>query len=184
MNQEQFVAELAKLRPSSTFLSLLGYRNEHSEVADYSIIFHMSYENALKRSIMKLEEVVPADDLQAQAKQELIDGYRASLERMATTPVEEIDDAYTRFFDTDGSYIKGVKVHTATHTLHLYGLVNLKRVLMPGTYPHRNRKELTIAKDKLRRLCPVDKFRQFRILPSQVDRIAVENLSLLPPSNF
>jgi hypothetical protein len=181
MNQLQFVSELAKLRPSSTFLTLLGYRNEHSEVADYSIVFHISYENALKRSITALEGVVPADDLQVRAKRELIDGYNTSLAKMATTPVEEIDDAYTRFFDSDGSYIKGVKVHTATNTLHLYGLVNHKRVLMPGIYPHTNRRELTIAKDKLRKLCPVGKFRQFRITPDQVDSISVENLSLLPP---
>ena len=103
MDQKQFVSELAKLRPQATFLSLIGYRNEHSEVADYSIVFHMSYENALKRSIMALEGVVPADDMQARAKQELLDGYNASLEKMATTPVEEIDDAYTRFFDVNGS---------------------------------------------------------------------------------
>jgi hypothetical protein len=181
MDQKQFVAELAKLRPQATFLTLNGYRNEYSEVADYSIVFHMSYEKALKRSIVALEGVVPVDSLQALAKQELIDGYTSSLKKMAETPVEEIDDAYTRFFDTDGSYIKGVKVHTATSTLHLYGLVNLKRVLMPGHYPHRNKRELTIAKDKLRKMCPVAKFRQFKILPSQVDRITVEKLSLLPP---
>lgn len=182
MDQKQFVSELAKLRPQATFLTLIGYRNEYSEVADYSIVFHMSYENALKRSIAALESVVPMDSLQALAKQELIDGYTSSLKNMAETPVEEIDDAYTRFFDENGRYIKGVKLHTTTGVLHLYGLVNLKRVIMPGHYPQRNRRELTIAKDKLRKMCPVAKFRQFRILPSQVDRIAVESLSLLPPA--
>ena len=182
MDKQAFVSELAKLRTSSTFLTLMGYRNEHSEVADYSIVFHMSYENALKRSILALETVVPADDLEARAKRELIDGYHNSLAKMATTPMEELEDAYTPFKDEDGSYIKGVKLHTATDTLHLYGLVNAKRVIMPGVYPKRNRKELTIAKDKLRKLCTVDKFRQFKILPSQVDSISVERLSLLPPA--
>lgn len=182
MDQKAFVSELAKLRPSATFLSLMGYRNEHSEVADYSVVFHMSYENALRRSLAILEGVVPEDTMQTVAKQELIDGYTKSLNKMAETPVEEIDDAYTRFFDSDGSYIKGVKLHTATHTLHLYGLVNAKRVIIPGQYPTRNKRALTVAKDKLRRLCPVDKFRQFKITPSQVDRISVENLSLLPPA--
>ena len=181
MNKEQFVAELAKLRPSATFLSLSGYRNEHSEVADYSIVFHMSYENALKRSIVALEGMVPADDLQAVAKRELIDGYNKSLSKMAETSIEEVDDAYTRFFDNDGSYIKGVKLHTETDTLHLYGLVNSKRILVPGCYPARNKRALTVAKDKLRKMCPVNKFRQFKLTPDQVDRIAVENLSLLPP---
>jgi hypothetical protein len=184
MNQEKFVSELAKLRTSSTFLSLMGYRNEASEIADYNIIFHMSYENALKRSIIALESVVPADDLQSLAKQELIDGYNKSLNKIATVAVEDIDDAYTRFFNENGTYIKGVKLHTQSNVLHLYGLVNFKRVIMPGLYPTTNKRPLTIAKDKLRKLCPVDKFRQFKILPSQVDRISVENLSLLPPSNY
>lgn len=182
MDQKQFVGELSKLRPSATFLSLNGYRNEHSEVADYSIVFHISYENALKRSIAVLDAVVPADTLQALAKRELIDGYSTSLNKIALTPVEEIDDAYTRFFDSDGSYIKGVKLHTKTNTLHLYGLVNSKRVIIPGQYAHRNKKDLTKVKDQLRKLCPVDKFRQFKITSAQVDRISVEHLSLLPPS--
>lgn len=181
MDQQAFVSELAKLRTSATFLALKGYRNEHGEVADYSIIFHMSYENALKRSLLALESVVPADDMEATAKRELIDGYSKSLEKVLTVPIEEIDDAYTRFFDADGSYIKGVKLHTATSVLHLYGLVNTKRVLVPGVYPKRNKRELTLAKEKLRKLCPVDKFRQFKILPSQVESLSVENLSLLPP---
>jgi hypothetical protein len=181
MERKKFVEELSKLRPSATFLSLLGYRNEHSEVADFSIVFHISYENALRRSVAALETVVPTDTLQALAKRELIDGYNASLNKIALTPVEEIDDAYTRFFDSDGKYIKGVKLHTETDTLHLYGLVNSKRVLIPGQYPKHNKRELTKAKDVLRKFCPVEKFRQFRITPSQVDRISVENLSLLPP---
>lgn len=182
MDQKQFVAELAKLRPASTFLTLVGYRNEYSEVADYSIVFHMSYENALKRSIVALNSVVPEDDYAAIAKRELIDGYNKSLNKMAETPIEEIDDAYTRFFDENGNYIKGVKLHTATNTLHLYGLVNAKRVVMPGIYPKSNKRPLTLAKDKLRKLCPVNKFRQFKILPQQVDSIVVEKMVFSPPT--
>jgi len=182
MDQKQFAAELSKLRPSATFLSLRGYRNEHSEVADYNIVFHISYENALKRSIAILESIVPTDTLQALAKQELIDGYNSSINKIALTSIEEIDDAYTRFFDSNGNYIKGVKLHTSSHTLHLYGFVNHKRILIPGQYPKRNKRDLTKAKDALRKMCPVNKFRQFKITPSQVDCISVENLSLLPPS--
>jgi len=181
MNQKEFVEVLSKLRPSSTFLSLVGYRNEHQEVADYNIVFHISYENALKRSVVALESYMPEDTLQAQAKEALLKSYNTSLEKIASTPIEDLDDAYTRFFNEDGSYIKGVKLHTESNTLHLYGLVNSKRVVIPGTYPKRNKRELTIAKDKLRKFCPVEKFRQFRITASQVDKIAVEHLTLLPP---
>jgi len=182
MDVRNIIAELGKLRPSATFLSLHSYRNEHGEVADFSIVFHMSYENALRRSIQHLETLHPTDDLGRQAKRELVDGYQKSLTKLALTPVEEIDDAYTRFFDEDGNYIKGVKLHTETATLHLYGLLNSKRILIPGQYPTRNKRALTIAKDKLRKGCPVDNFRQFRITPEQVDAIRVERLEFLPPA--
>lgn len=181
MTNEQFVAELAKLRTSSTFLSLNGYTNEHGEVANYSIIFHMSYKNALERSIAALLPVIPDNEIEAQAKQELIASFEKSLSNIASTSIEEIDDAYTRFFDTDGSYVKGVKLHTESNTLHLYGLVVHKRVLVEGSYPVKNKRALTVAKDKLRKVCPVNKFRQFKITPNQVNSISVENLSLLPP---
>jgi len=180
---QQFVSELGRLRPSATLLSILGYRNEYSEVADYSLVFHISYENALRRSLTALESVIPSTDYESIAKRELIDSYNKSLDKMATTPIEELEDNYTRFLDEDGNHIKGVKMHTESGTLHLYGLVNHKRVIMPGLYPKKadNRRPLTVAKDKLRKLCPVNKFRQFHITPDQVNSISVENLSLLPP---
>ena len=181
MNQEQFVAELAKLRTSSTFLTLKGYRAESGEIADFNIVFHMSYKNALLRSLAVLESIVPSDALEAQAKKELTESFMTSLDKIETTPIEEIDDAYRRFTDSDGQYIKGVKLHEETNTLHLYGLVVQKKVLMPGVYKKVNSKPLTIAKDKLRRQLPVSKFRQFKITPDQVDSVSVENLSLLPP---
>lgn len=180
MDQVQFVAELAKLRPNSTFLTLKSYRNEHSEVADYSIVFHMSYENALQKSISTLEQYVPANDVEAKAKNELLESFHNSLNKMEETPIEEIEDGYTRFYD-NGKYIKGVKMHTESGTLHLYGLVSQKKILVPGSYPKKNKRELTIAKDKLRYMCAVGKFRQFKILPQNVDSIKVENVSLLPP---
>jgi len=181
MDKTAFVAELAKLRPSSTFLSLIRYRNEQSEVADHNIVFHMSYENALKRSILALDPFVPNDDLEAQAKDELIKSFNKSLKNIKETSIEEIDDAYDRFYDTDGAYIKGVKLHRETNCLHLYGLVVHKRIIIPGTYAKKNKRPLTLAKDKLKKLCPVSNFRQYKILPSMVDIISVNNLNLLPP---
>lgn len=180
MDKVQFVSELSKLNSNSMFLTLNGYRNESSEVANYSIVFHISYESALKKSVAALESYIPANDLEALAKTELIDGYNKSLSKINEIPIEEIDDAYTRFF-SDGQYIKGVKMHTETGTLHLYGSVVHKKVLIPGSYPKKNKRELTIVKDRLRKLCPVNKFRQFKILPSNVNDISVGNLSLLPP---
>jgi hypothetical protein len=181
MNKEQFVEELSQLRPASTFLTLRGYRNGVDEVADYSVAFHISYRTALEKSIQILNRMKLRTPLEQMARQELTESFRKSLTKMEETLVEDIEDGYTRFFDDDGNHIKGVKMHNATTTLHLYGLVVHKRVTTPGIYPHVNSRPLTIAKDKLRYLTPVGKFRQFRITPQQVEQISVENLSLLPP---
>jgi hypothetical protein len=182
MDQNQFVTELSKLRPSSTFLTVKGYRNEASEIADYSIVFHMSYENALKKSIETLAALDLQTDLEKQARAELIDSFNKSLAKGASdAALEERDPVYSYFKDESGNYVKGVKYHEATGTLHLYGLVVHKRTLLPGIYASKNKKPLTIAKDKLRHLTPVGKFRQFKITPEQVDSITVQNVSLLPP---
>ncbi len=182
MDNLQFVAELAKLRPGSTFLAVKGYKNEASEIADYSIAFHFSYENALKKSIETLAKLDLKDDLEKQARHELLNSFAKSLARGAASPeLEERDPTYSYFKDDAGNYIKGVKLHTASNTLHLYGLVVHKRVLLPGLYAPKNQKPLTVAKDKLRYMTPVGKFRSFRMLPYQVDSISVQNVSLLPP---
>ena len=183
MERQKFISQLSLLRPSSTFLTLHQYRNEYDEVSDYSIVFHISYHNALKKSLMILDQFTPSTALEIVAKAELMDGYQKSLTKTETISIEEIDDAYDRFFDTDGNYIKGCKLHRSSNTLHLYGLVNSKKIIEAGFYPNKSdtRRSLTKAKDQLRKMCPVNKFRQFRITPQQVDHISVEHLSLLPP---
>ncbi len=172
---------LAKLRPSATFLSLRGYTSATSgEVADHQIVFHMSYGNALERSILMLEAVVPCDDLEAQAKSELLASYGKSLDKVRTEPLEVVGEVYDRVLDADGKPIKGCKVHRESGELHLFGLAHSKRVIKPGTYKEVKSRPLTIAKDKLRKGLPVERFRQFIVKPGQVEEIRVESLTLLP----
>lgn len=183
MDKIQFVNELAKLRPSSTFLALLGYRNAYSEVADYSIVFHMSYKSALQKSLKMLDSLNPISDLQNIARQQLISSFKESLNKMESNPsVEEIGSSYARFYDLNGNHIKGIKLHTRTNTLHLYGSVVHKKILIPGSYPENRDNEFTIVKRKLRLSTPVGHFRQFIIEPNRVNKISVENLNLLPPN--
>lgn len=181
-SQLKFVAELSQLRPASTFLSLKSYRNNYSEVSDYCIVFNISYKSALEKSILALQSVVPEDDYEALAKKELIESYGNSLNNLETTPFEELENNYQGFKDESGKYIKGVKLHLETQDLHLYGLIAHKKILVPGIYPNRKRKELTKAKDKLRKLCPVEKFRQFKVNADRLDCVSVQNLVLLPPN--
>lgn len=176
----QIIATLATLRPASTFLSLRGYRSaESGELADYQIAFHMSYKSALERSILAVEAHVPADDIEVQAKGEVLASYRASLAKIEAGE-EPVGDAYDRVTDADGAHVKGVKIHRESGKLHLFGLLVNKRVREPGTFKAVNKKPLTVAKDKLRKLGPVAKFRQFIIDPAHVECIAVEKMEIAP----
>lgn len=182
MNIKEFAKELSTLRPSSTFLSLIGYRNFYSEISDYSIVFHISYEAALKKSISYLESLNNLSSIEKMAKEELLNSFNNSLDKTNVSSFDLLSNSYSYVYDENDVPLKGIKIHDQTGILHLYGLVVHKRIIMPGLYPHRNRRELTVVKDQLRRQCSIGKFRQFRITPNQVERIAVENLSLLPPN--
>lgn len=182
MNQQQFVAELSKLRPASMFLTLLGYRNTYSEIADYSLVFHFSYENAVKRSLALLQELTPQDALQELAQESIIDRLKLSAKRLSKSSIEELDDVYEYFVNEDGEYIKGIRSHRKTGVLYLYGLVNSKRVLMPGYYPDRNETDQALAKRKLYQTLPVSKFRSFILTTNHLNSISVEGLNLLPPT--
>lgn len=182
MDSAKFVKTLGQLRTNSTFLTLKGYRNSASEVANYSLCFHMSYKSALQKSIETLQAMTLMDDLERQARHELVESFQKSLDNNEEESIEERTDAYEHFQDDSGNWIKGVKRHIETGAIHIYGLLSAKRILIPGNYPPaKNRRPLTIAKDKLRSKCAVSRFRQFKLLPDQVDEIVVENLSLLPP---
>lgn len=174
------IATLATLRPSSTFLSLRGYRSaESGELADYQIAFHMSYASALRRSIEAVEAHVPEDALHATAKEEVLASYRASLAKIEAGE-EPVGDAYDRVTSADGSHVKGIKIHRESGKLHLFGLLVRKTVREPGTFKASNKRPLTEAKDALRKLGPVSRFRQFVIDPSHVECIAVENMTVVP----
>lgn len=178
MNNDYFVSELSKIRPSSTFLALNEYKNSHGEVADYGIVFHVSYQSILERSVVELGAYIPENEIESQAKDELIKSYESSLERLKSKPQEELEDAYTHFKDDSGNYVKGIKLHKESNTLHIYGVVNTKKIIVPGTYKEVKSKEITVAKNKLTKNLPISKWRQFKITPDQVKSIKVEKLEL------
>lgn len=180
-SKEEFVSELSKLNPSSTFLVLHRYRNAQGELADHNIVFHISYKNAVQKSLEIIQSMTVRGSYYIQAKKELIQSFTTSLQKTEEMTPEEIEPFYRRFLDDSGNYIKGVKMHKETGDLHLYGFCHLKKVIERGIYKDRNSSPLTLAKNELRKECPVSKFRQFRILPIQVEKIRVQHMSLLPP---
>lgn len=181
MDRSEFVSALSSVRPSSTFLALMGYTNEHGEVSDQSIVFHVSYKRLLERSLADLSLMHFESTLDLEAQDSLIASFRKSLEGMAETPVEEIDDAYERLFDSDGNHIRGIKHHRETDVFHIYGVLAAKKILKEVKYPEVKSKPLTLAKNAIKAQLPISKWRQFKLTPDKVRHISVDSLKLLPP---
>lgn len=178
MNKDLLVAEFSKFRPSSTFVSLNEYVNSSGEVSNYNLVFHVSYASLLERSIAELGVYIPDDEVESKAKDELISSYEDSLKKLETKTLEELEENYLHFRDSSGNYIKGIKLHKDSDTLHLYGTVLNKKVIVPGNYKEVKSKPLTLAKNKLAKSLPVSKWRQFKICTGQVKSIKVENISI------
>lgn len=177
----KIIETLATIRPASTFLTLKGYKSVSTgEVADHQIVFHTSYGNALERSLGMLEGFPRGEGVEAQAREELILSYRASLDKVRGEPLEVIGEHYDRVLDGEGNPIRGCKIHRGSGELHLFGMHLQKRVIVPGVYKEVKSRPLTLAKDKLREMLPVNKFRQFIIKEGQVEEIRVDNLVILP----
>lgn len=174
MNKINFINTLANLRPSATFLRLHGYSNELGEVANYSLVFHISYPSALERSISILENYQAQNELEVQAKDELISSFKKSLN------TNKISESYSPCLDQEGNVIKGIKLHNKTNTLYLYGAVINKDVIKPCNRKQVNKRILTLVKDKLRALTPVNAFCQFKITSDRVQHISVEKLQIKP----
>ena len=169
---------LSNIRPDSTFLTLKEYRNQNDEVSDFQIIFHASYEAALKKSIDILNAYNPNDNLEEQAKDELITSFKNSLNKIQNDS-EEANEHYHRVI-VDGKTVKGVKVHKETGIGYVFGLLHKKVIQKHGSYKTVNKQPLTIAKDKLRAMVPASNWRQFIIKPGSCKYIRVERLTLLP----
>jgi hypothetical protein len=181
MNRSEFVSAIASVRPSATFLTLHGYTASSGEVADHQIVFHVSYRNLLERSIVALNAIGVEGDLEIEAKAAVLESLAGSLAKFDETSVEELEDAYERFFDDNGQHIRGIKRHVETDTFHLYGVTVQKRIHTPGTFKEVKSKPLTLAKNRLMAMLPVSKWRQYRITPDQVQRVTVDSRSILPP---
>ena len=172
MNNEQIIDVCSRIRVCSTFLYLKEYENNYADIGNYSIVFHMSYENCLKRSIEQLKEI----DCSERIRNELNNSMENSLYNIKENDIADINeknDGYYRFFDIDGNYIKGLKLHLNSNKLHIYSLLNNVNYIV-----YNKRKELN-EKNRIRNMLDIGRFRQFIIDPNKCKSITVENLNLL-----
>lgn len=180
MERKEILEVLRKLRPNATFLVVHKYRNEFNELSNFQIQFHVYYQGVVQKSLNKLKDYVPIDAIEDIAKREMMVSFRDSLTRMDQGDFQRIEEIYQYFWDKD-KIIKGVRMHHDSGEIHINGYLVNKVILEPGKYPKHDPSAKTKAKEKLSRLLPIDKYRQFKLSPKRFERIEVQHQTILPP---
>jgi hypothetical protein len=168
----------AKIDSRATFLSIRGYKSKNNEISNFIISFHFSYLNALNKSLLLAEAFEPMNDIQNQAKQEILSSIALSIEGHKESTIEENDRHFIYFNDKKGNLINGIKMHEGREVLYLYGLVVKKETIISGREKIVNKKPLTIAKDLIRSNLPISRFSMFIIESDKFDCIYVNGAEI------
>jgi hypothetical protein len=146
------------------------------EVARHTVILGMSYHELVRQSVEELSALTTTNvgkwnELQVLAAREVM----VSLEKtLAAHAVGQQNDDYTKK-DVYISIGNGISLNTNDNTLQLFGLASKKVVITPGVFKSVKSAPLTLAKNEIRNLLSVSKFREFALDVSQIESINFGN---------
>lgn len=142
---------------NSQFASFTYTDKKSGGTSRYNVTLGFSYLNAVENSKLELELAKPSlsDPTDILAANELLESFGKTL--------DGTQDGYTKAETYADTAIKGLKVNTVDGSLQLFGLVNSKVVLVPGVHKEVKSAPKTIAKNRLRKMLAIGKFREFAI---------------------
>ena len=187
--KDKIVNVFSKLDPKAMFITIYGYENDYSEVANFSLCWHINYIGSVNKALAIMKMYKPSG-------KDVKPGYTlADLEKARYDWMESLSDTlefgpeknsrytnkntYIRVVDVNNKVIPGVKLHIKQDTLHMSEVVLIKKtIIRPGHYPHQNRSSITLAKQTLRNMTPLGKWRQFKLEAGRFDKIVVQKTTL------
>jgi hypothetical protein len=179
---EYCVRVLGKVRPCATFLSIKNYHNNFAEVANFSVVFHANYHNAVRKAqaIIKQAKYPGSKNFSKKdmelARRELLASFEDTLN--GHNPLYTCHGVYESVLGADGKPLPGVKLHIRQGIVHINALKVRKRVITPGIYKKSNSSSKTIAKRYLRSITPLNNWVQFKLQPKRFDRLVVERMTI------
>lgn len=163
------------------FISLKHYHNSKGEIADHVINVNVDYYRVIIDDFKKLMDFKPnyyCNELKDFSKQailsafnELLTSYRTRLSKTRDNRSKGQDNAYTELSH-------GLRLHTKTNTLHIFGFEISKHVIKEGKKEKRNSKENTIIKDIICELAGLQstKIKNFKV--SNVSDIRIQGTNI------
>ena len=141
-------------------------------MANYTLLLNVNLENLYKRSLAKLKAIKAKTCIEDIAQKELI----ASLELSLAKGIGN-NPNYTH---------KGLKKVISANLrqwengkIELLGLLVKKTIIERGVHKRVNKRDKTIAKDKLRKELKMSKLRTFKINPDNISQISNDGKVLI-----
>lgn len=142
-----------------SFIAINGYKNKQGEVSNNVVNVGMEYKKQVAKDIEKLKafdilsvETKSSKVMLEKARTELINNFNKPNKKQS----EAQKNAYTHITN-------GLKVHNESGEVYIYAYSVNKKVVVKGEYKKSNPRELTIAKNELKKLADLttDKFRTY-----------------------
>jgi hypothetical protein len=163
---------------TSKFASFTYRSKTDNSLARYTVILGATYLTTLEKSVTALEiEMESMDASLRSAAQAVMDSL---LKSIAAHKQGQQSEDYTK----KGQYQNiggGVNVNTNDGSFQIFGLLHSKVVLEEGVRKEVKSSPLTIAKNKVKKLLPISKFREFAfdIRNIQVVKVNGETVELV-----
>lgn len=183
--RQDIVDQFASFRPSAQFVSILGYRNSKGELSNHQVLFRVSYENCVQKSLVQLKAIdleaielkgFTLDDLK-KTKDELVASFNNTLTAGPGNNKNYTNkDTYEPVYDSEGNAVKGLKLHSEDDVVHITGVFRIhKTVLEAGEYKKVNSRPKTLAKKALQKHLDVSKWGQYKLTPDNFDKIKIDS---------
>lgn len=159
----------------TTFASFI-YENAKGERAKHTVILGASTTKLYERDLIVLREMLPTlTGIAAEACEKII----ASREKSLAEGIGQREDYTNRDTYVFIKGVDGVKVHKESGDIHVVGLVQRKRVIVPGVYKKVNSRPETIARQEIESKLPSAKFRQYKLTSVQEARLRGKVLNFM-----
>jgi hypothetical protein len=174
------IKTLEELRNSTAkgcrFTSFLYCSRTTGETSRYTINLGIDYRSACEHDLLAIESYTPKDSIETEAKEKIVASLRETL-------TEGVSKSYTQK-DSFENIGKGIKQHKETGEIYIYGFVQQKEQIAEPINPRKpvNSKPLTIAKNRIEKLCGFKRtrFAQFILSADNIAGIKVNgNLIVL-----
>lgn len=180
---KEIIQKIRDLSGKAQFVSFIYTSKGSGETARHTLIVGASYNKLIEKSrlaleLMPISELVQAgvcSTLVEQAKNEVLASFDKTL---AAHAKGEQNEDYTK----KGQYVSlgnGLNLNLNDNSIQFFGLSRAKVVLSPGVHKVVNSRPLTIAKDKIKKLLPVDKFREFALDSGNIRTARIDGETLV-----